>query len=122
MYDLKRQVTSLSGTGSSLFLSLDHEGFFTSLCARARLDFLEPLELKLLTDLGLSDLASNCVVRVDLCIGSTHRYEATFLFFLLLGHCETPLQVHLCFVPKFIHDDFVDRGLGSERATKSMLL
>ena len=106
-----------------MFLSLDHKGFFTSLGARARLNFLEPLEFKLLTDLWLSDLASNCIVRVDLCIGSTNGYEAVLILLLdLLGDPETLLQMHLCLVPKLIHDDVVDRSLGSERATKSMLL
>ena len=121
MYDLKRDKSHLlSGT---LFLCLHHEGFFTSLCARARLDFLEPLELELLTDLGLSDLASNCIVRMDLSIGGTYGYKAAFLLFLLVvGDSETPLQVLLGLVPKLIRDDVVDRGLGSERPTKSMLL
>ena len=106
-----------------MFLSLDHKGIFTSLGARARLNFLESLEFKLLTDLRLSDLASNCIVCVDLCVGSTNGYEAVlFLLLDLLGDSETLLQIHLCFVPKLIHDDVVDRGLGSERATISMLL
>ena len=106
-----------------MFLSLDHEGFITALCARSRLDLLKPLELELLTGLGLRNLAANGIVCVDLSIGGADGDEAgLLLFLLLLGDSETLLQVHLCLVRKLIHDDVVDGGLRSECATKSAIL